>query len=196
MGRLVMKHLQTLLILILAVALGALYVSSRRSEDSLKRTIISLESKIRQSDDECETKIAYLKAGQVRKAQELQPLSQAEKPLGELIGKISSESAKKRDETVIEICGKLGLNADQERRFINILDDFRNAKRAIGARAKAEKKPLFDTRYLNMLNEARSETMEKIRTVLGEDLYKKMIEGGYDLRLDLRSRNQRMPGRH
>lgn len=188
-----MKHLQTFLILTLALALVVLYISSRRSIDSLKRRIVSLESRITLSNDECETKIAYLKAAYAQRIQKdpvPAQLGKTENPLGGLIGKLSAESAKKRRETLSEMSGTLGLSADQLKRMAEILDDFRRSKKAIGDKAKNEKIPVFDNRYLEMINKARSDAMGKIRIILGDDLYENMIEKGYDLRLGLRSVDQ------
>jgi len=182
-----MKYLQPVIIALLFLAFGITYANYKRKVESLTGKITSLEAALTETKDECETKIAYLKAAQAQREAGPSSLLRGENPPDGLIGVLSRQSAKKREETVREMSETLGLGADQERRVTEILDDFREEKKVINEKASIEKFPFFDSRYLDMINNARSDAMGKIRTVLGDDLYKKMIGKGYDLRLGLRA---------
>lgn len=188
-----MKYLQPLIIVLLSLLFGVSYMSHRRSVESLNSKITSLETSLKDKSEEYEREIAYLKASQAQSEAGRAPLLRGENPPDGLIGLLSRQSAKTRDDALREMSVTLGLSAEQERKFAEILDGFREAKKAIAGKAELEKIPFFDSRYLDMINKARSDAMGKIRILLGDDLYEKMIEKGYDLRLGLRASDQAAP---
>lgn len=180
-----MKHIQTVLIVLLVAALVYLHTGNKHKVDSLNVRIVTLEAGLKKANDECETRIALVKAGKnlpVR-GEQIRPAGPS---LADILKKAPNSPERIRKELVPEIVETLNMNTDQERELLAILDEFRRSKQGVYEKAKEEKRFFFEPAYADMINAARKEALERLRRLLGDKQYAVLVEKGFDERLGLR----------
>ncbi len=149
----------------------------------LHQKIFELETILTKSSAECETRIAALKKEAQEKAGKKG--TKAGYTLGELLRSINRIQQTAENDTLAEMGWTLNLEADQESRIVEILDDFKRRKHELLVRSGNEKRPPAARRG-EELNTARREAVGELRSVLSEEQYRRMIEHEYDQRLGLR----------
>lgn len=188
-----MKRLQLIVIIVLSAALVFLYVDDRRRIESLTSRIVFLEEGIKKVSDECETRIALLKAEETPRTPER--TKRGGKPLVDLMEKLPVNPREVKKNAFDEVSEGLKLDRGQEKSMAEALEEFEKAKGKVFEKAGEERRFVFEPRYVGMIDAARSKTLENIKTFLSEEQYAALISKGYDEKLGLRISRQSGPGK-
>lgn len=180
-----MKHIQSLLIIVLAALSLYLYSDRRTVVESLTWKIAAIEAANEKQREDCETRVAFLKA-----EKELELAQKMLKPRGtpilDLVKKLPTEPKKVRSDTVGEMSRALKMDEKQEMQVRTVLADFDKAKAQVFEKSKTEKRFIFGPLTMEGINEARRNAMGKLADVLTEDQFKIMKEKDFDLKLGIR----------
>ncbi len=171
------------LILFLVAIIGYLYLGNKKEVATLTHRISELETLLKKSGDECETKIAIVKK-ETAQLLARQDGKSTDFPLKNLLGKVALMQRSAEKDTLAEMGQTLNLQTEQANRVEEILNDFKEAKRRLVIQSGKEKQPPFEG-SLEDLNAARTKTLRKLQTVLNDEQYRRMIEHHYDRRLGL-----------
>ena len=180
-----MNKLQTVLIAVLVFIIAYLYIIDKKRVEVLQKQILSLETKITQMNKDCQKMIAFLKASKTmgNRAFSVQGGS---RPLIELKKERPNLFVKSEKNILKEMKDNMGLLDEQVKEIQTVLQGLRGTRKKIFNLAREEKGSIFDTRYLQMMGDARKEALSKVKCILNDEQYKLMIEKGYDQQLGLR----------
>lgn len=181
-----MKNIQNLLILILSVAVVYLFLNNKYRVERLDARIVSLESALTKAKDDCETRIAYLKAQKGVQDHDKATINTTGF-LADLIKRAEANTEKIREDDLKRMGIELGLTENQQKQAALIIDAMEGEKRNIPAKAAAEKISVFDTGYSEMINNINNTALAKFKNMLTNQQYKLMIASGYDQKLGLKA---------
>jgi len=185
MNKNAIKHIQSLLIIVLAALSLYLYSDRRTVVESLTRKIAAIEAANEKEREDCETRIALLKAEKEREpAQKM--LKPGGTPILDLVKKLPTDPKKVRSGALGEMSQTLKMDEKQEMQVRAVLADFDKAKVQVFEKSKTEKRFIFDPLTMKRINEVRREAMVKLAGILTEDQLKVMKEKNFDLKLGIR----------
>lgn len=178
-------------IIILLTSLGIyLFVRHDNHTKVLEERITSLEARLGQQRDDYETRIAHLKAELAKasfaRAVKTKRVSIIDVVRKDVVKNLPSNPEKVRSDALFEVRDILKLDDAQDAGLRQVLADFEKSKGKVFERAKTEKRFIFETKYLDMINQARTEAMEKLASVLSGEQIRVFKEKDLDLKLGLR----------
>jgi ABC-type Fe2+-enterobactin transport system substrate-binding protein len=179
------RHLAKLVIAGLCVALIAVYATDRRTIQRLRAELGEREQAAQRLRDEYETKLATLRAEQAERAR-----ADASGAAGAgLLGMLLSAPALARpydQESFREIVRTLGIEAEQERRIVTILDQFTAARREVVVRATQAGSSVSAAPHADAMRRLQRDTLAQLRQTLNPAQYAELLRRGYDQTLGLR----------
>ncbi len=134
-----MKHIQSLLIIILAALSLYLYSDRRTAVESLNRKIAVFEAANKKERGDCETRIAYLKDEKERELAH-KTLRYRGTPILDLVRKLPTDPKKVRSDAFGEMSHTLKMDEKQEMQVRTVLADFEKAKVQVFEKSKTAKK--------------------------------------------------------
>jgi hypothetical protein len=178
------RHLAKLVIAGLCVALLAVYATDRRTIQRLHAELGDREQAAQRLRDEYETKLATLRAEQAERAR-----ADASGAGAGLLGMLLSAPALARpydQESFREIVRTLGIEAEQERRIVTILDQFTTARREVVVRATQAGSSVSAAPHADAMRRLQRDTLAQLRQTLNPSQYTELLRRGYDQTLGLR----------
>jgi hypothetical protein len=178
------RHPTTLVIVVLCVALVALYVIDRRTIRNLRAELQAQQQAAQQARDEYETKLATLRAAQAEQAR-------ADGPGGAvgLLGMLLSAPHLAKpytQESFREIVRTLAIDEEQHRRIVTVLDQVTAARRDVAIRAAKAGSSVSAAPHADAMRHLQRETLAQLKHVLKPEQYAELLRRGYDQTLGLR----------
>ena len=180
-----MKHIQSLLMIVLAALSLYLYSDRRTAVESLNRKIAAFEAANKKEREDCETRVAYLKAEKERELAH-KTLRYRGTPLLDLVKKLPTDPKKVRSDAIGEMSNTLKMDEKQEMQVRTVLADFDKAKVQVFEKSGTEKRFLFDPLTMERINEVRRDAMGKMAGILTKEQLIAMKEKNFDLQLGIR----------
>jgi hypothetical protein len=183
--RVMMKYLQIVLIFVLMLSCSYLYFDRNNAVASFHKRIAVLEAAGKKYQEDCETRIAYLREDKDRLLTSKK--TQPEIPsLRDIVEKLPTNPERVQKDTFIELSAALNLSEKQERKVRDVFSDFVKAKDLIFEKCAREKIFFLDPARRNMINEARRDAMGKLGAILTAEQLKEFKDNDFDLKLGLR----------
>jgi len=183
--RLLMKYLQIILIFGLILFCSYLYIDRKNAVVLLNKKIAVLEDTSKKYQEDCETRIAYLKAEKEREIAKKKIQSEFTSIL-DIVNKLPENPEKIKKDTLIELVAKLKLDEKMEMQVRAAISDFEEAKGQVFEKCTRENIFILGPVHLSMINEARRDTMGKMGVILTEEQLKAFKDNEFDLKLGLR----------
>jgi hypothetical protein len=180
------KTVTTVVIVIMLCLIAYLVIEHNQKTTAFENRIAELEAKIQQIKDDCESKIAALQEENEKLSKEAEAARPSE-GFAQMIKNLVESRKKAWDGKVAEVARALDLNEDQQSQFKLILEDFRQQKGDVYKKGQEQGIFPFDNRISGLMKELQEETLKKLKTVLTDDQYRRMVELNYDQHLGLRS---------
>jgi len=180
-----MKYLQIILIFGLILFCSYLYIDRKNAVVLLNKKIAVLEDTSKKYQEDCETRIAYLKAEKEREIAKKKIQSEFTSIL-DIVNKLPENPEKIKKDTLIELVAKLKLDEKMEMQVRAAISDFEEAKGQVFEKCTRENIFILGPVHLSMINEARRDTMGKMGVILTEEQLKAFKDNEFDLKLGLR----------
>lgn len=179
------KYLQIILFFGLIFLSSYLYLDKKNAIELFNKKIAVLEASSKKYQEDCETRIAYLKAEKDR--QEAKRKIQNENPsIRNILDKLSVNPEKLQQNTLNEMVAILKLDEKQEMQIRAIVADFEKNKDQIFEKGTRDKVFIMSPEHQNMINKARREAMEKLSDILTEEQQNALKKNDFDKKLGLR----------
>lgn len=179
------KYLQIILFFGLIFLCSYLYLDRKNAIELFNMKIAVLEASNKKYQEDCETRIAYLKAEKDRR--EAKRKTQNENPsIRNMLDKLSVNPEKLQQNTFNEIVATLKLDEKQEMQIRDMVSDFEEKKNQIFEKGMRDKVFIMSPEHQNMINMARRESMEKLGDILTEEQQKAFKKNDFDKKLGLR----------
>jgi hypothetical protein len=179
------RHLAKLIIAGLCVIVVAVYLTDRRTIRALQAELGEREQATQRIRDEYETKLATLRAEQAERAR----ADASGAAAGGLLGMLMSAPALARpydQESFREIVRALGIDAEQQRKIVTILDQFTAARRDVVVKAAQAGSSVSAAPHADAMRQRQRDTLAQLRQTLNQAQYAELLRRGYDQTLGLR----------
>jgi hypothetical protein len=180
-----MKYVSTIVIVVLAIGAGYFYARGQYEVRLLEAKVAELQGMVEKTREECETRIAQLKAQYARQARVQITEAPAAGPLSDLVKKLSDLQRKTEAETYADMTETLQLSDNQVQQIRGIIEKFKQTRQGILSGSRQEGTLFFDPQQLARIDEARKENLEKLRQILTAEQYQGMIDHAFDRKLGL-----------
>lgn len=161
-----MKLLYPALIIILSTLIIYQYFENKNIKQSTSMVIENLEKDIARIKDNYEEKIARLKYAHESKLSQAQKTQAPPADLSALVQNVRAKGKSMRQETINRAREELNLSPSAFESFTSILKEYEQQKKEVMRMSMAEQKPFFDSKYLNMLQGHKNETVQQLESIL------------------------------
>ncbi|MCI0469589.1 MAG: hypothetical protein L0Y62_05925, partial [Nitrospirae bacterium] len=151
-----------------------------------RQRLTQLDTSLVNARDECETKIALIKAGKTE-GEESKDTKVVKTPPPVLKPQVTLKTQRTVKGTLLRTKKALQLTDEQAEGIKAVISDYQKERDGIYAGIKHGKEFRFGSfEYLDRLSDASQKAQGKIKQIIGEAKYRLMLEKGLDMELGIR----------
>lgn len=179
------QDIRILIALLLVVCLSSFLIYSRINVLKLEMRIQALEKALTKGKDECETRIALIRAGIDKLSVSDDKQEKHKKDTQMPVFRLNLPNAKTH--VLKEMSKALSLSPEQSEKTETVIGDYQKKSDEIFSSVKKGKEFSFGSfEYLDKLAQASQDAHTRLKEIMTPEQYRMMIKRNYDLRLGIR----------